>query len=161
LTGGLKVSGDAATVARLARVRQSLFAAVKMAVTSQTIALRTRVQEKLDGEVLQMRSGRLHDSVTATIDTDGDVVSGDVSVAGVRYAAIQEYGGTVHVPEIVPERASALAFAIKGELIFAARARAHDVTIPERSYLRSSLAENSDAIAAALRDAVAAAANGA
>ncbi|MGB8366349.1 MAG: hypothetical protein ACLQUZ_05475 [Rhizomicrobium sp.] len=152
----LTVAGDAATIARLSRAHQSLFAAVKTALTVEAAALKARVQEKLSGEVLQVRSGRLRDAVTANIEIDGDVAHATVAVEGIPYAAIQEYGGTVHLPEIVAERAKALAFEIKGEQVFAARARAHDVVIPQRSYLRSSLAERSDAIAAALRDAMAA-----
>ena len=156
VAASLEVSGAAATIARLSRAHQSVFAAVKTALSLETAALKARVQEKLSGEVLQVRSGRLRDAVTARIEIDGDVAHATVAVEGVPYAAIQEYGGTVHLPEIVAERAKALAFVVKSEQVFAVHARAHDVTIPERSYLRSSLAERSEAIAAALRNALAA-----
>lgn len=155
----LALTGDAETALRLARARDSLFASAKLALTAQAAVLAARVRDKLDGEVLQPRSGRLRDSVAATIETNGDGVAVTLDAAGVPYATIQEYGGVVHIPDIVPDRAKALAFEIKGELVFAQRVRAHDVTIPERSYLRSSLAESRDAIQAALRDALDAAAN--
>jgi hypothetical protein len=42
---------------------------------------------------------------------------------------------------MTPVNAKALAFAYGGRMVFAKRTAAHTVTIPERSYLRSSLAE--------------------
>ena len=47
--------------------------------------------------------------------------------------------------------AKALAFAYEGRLVFAKRASPHAVTIPERSYLRASLAEFAPALADSLR----------
>jgi hypothetical protein len=59
----------------------------------------------------------------------------------VKYAAIQEFGGTIAPHEIVPDKAKALAFAVGGKQVFAARVNLPAVTMPERSYLRSSLGE--------------------
>jgi hypothetical protein len=77
-------------------------------------------------------------------------VTATLSIDGVPYAAIQEYGGTVSIPEIVPGRAKALAFEIKGREIFAQRVRAHSVTIPAHAYLRDALAGSAAAIMTAL-----------
>jgi hypothetical protein len=56
----------------------------------------------------------------------------------------------------VSDKAKALAFAIGGKQVFAARVNLPAVTVPERSYLRSSLAEEiveglSDAVVEAIR----------
>lgn len=150
----LAVTGESATLARLARARESLFADAKRALTQQSQALQARVRQKLDGEILQIRTGRLRDSISTTVTADGDLVTATIGVDAVPYAAIQEFGGVVHIPEIVPEKAKALAFAIKGEQIFAKRVRAHDVTIPPHFYLRGSLAEMRDEIVGAMRDAM-------
>jgi hypothetical protein len=54
----------------------------------------------------------------------------------------------------VPDKAKALAFAIGGKQVFAARVNLPAVTMPERSYLRSSLAEMAEEIVEGLSDAV-------
>jgi predicted GNAT superfamily acetyltransferase len=46
----------------------------------------------------------------------------------------------------VPAKAKALAFLVGGQQAFAARVNVPKVTMPERSYLRSSLAEMADEI---------------
>ncbi|MCI0557436.1 MAG: phage virion morphogenesis protein, partial [Nitrososphaera sp.] len=59
----------------------------------------------------------------------------------VKYAAIHEFGGLIHVPEIIPVRAKALHFFMHGREIFAKRVRAHTIRMPARSFLCSSLLE--------------------
>jgi hypothetical protein len=54
----------------------------------------------------------------------------------------------------VPDKAKALAFAVGGKQVFAARVNLPAVTMPERSYLRSSLAEMAEEIVEGLSDAV-------
>lgn len=52
------------------------------------------------------------------------------------YAAVQRYGATIQVPEIVPRRARALRWIGRdGRAVFARRVRAHAVTIPARPFL--------------------------
>jgi phage gpG-like protein len=80
-----------------------------------------------------------------TIATNGDL----------KYAAIHEFGGVIPPHEIVPDKAKALAFLLGGKQAFAARVDLPAVTMPERSYLRSSLAEMADEIRDGLSDAVA------
>jgi hypothetical protein len=55
----------------------------------------------------------------------------------------------------VPDKAKALAFATGGKQVFAPRVNLPAVTLPERSYLRSSLAEMAGEIAEGLSEAVA------
>ncbi len=71
-----------------------------------------------------------------------------------QYAAIYEFGGTIPPHQIIPDKAGALAFAIDGKQVFATRVNLPAVTMPERSYLRSSLAEMADEIREGLTEAV-------
>ena len=68
--------------------------------------------------------------------------SGDI-----KYAAIHEFGGMIPPHQIVPDKAKALAFLVGGKQVFAARVNLPAVTMPERSYLRASLAEMAGQIA--------------
>ena len=53
------------------------------------------------------------------------------------------------------DKAKALAFVVGGKQVFAARVNLPAVTMPERSYLRSSLAEMTEEIVEGLSDSVA------
>jgi phage gpG-like protein len=107
--------------------------------------------EKLAGDLLNSRSGALAASIAAEVSGDGEDITATVGSFGdVKYAAIQEYGGRTAAHEILPSKARVLAFVAGGATHFAARIEHPGSTIPERSYLRSSLEEQSDAIVAAL-----------
>src|SRR6202453_1004868 len=107
--------------------------------------------EKLAGDVLFSRSGALAASIAAEISGDGEDVAATVGSFGdVKYAAIQEYGGKTGAHEILPSKASVLAFVADGAMHFARRVEHPGSLIPERSYLRSSLDEMRAEIIAAL-----------
>jgi len=131
-----------ATVTRIGALPARLRVRLQKAVESGAGRLLAIVQAKLSGEVLKARSGALRSSIRAEISEDGSaIVARVLSDGSVPYARIQEYGGRVFIPGIVPVNARALAFTYRGRLVFAERAAAHAVDIPERSYLRTSLAE--------------------
>ncbi len=124
--------------------------AVKAQALGEALADRVR-DEKLSGQALNARSGALRDSIGAEVASDGDGVSASVGSYGdVKYAAIQEYGGKTGAHEILPTKGNVLAFLIAGAVRFARRVEHPGSVIPERSYLRSSLAEMSAEILAAL-----------
>lgn len=118
--------------------------------------LRARVEANLSGEVLTERSGALKRSIAATTEmSNGDELSVSVASDGsVPYARILEYGGRISMPEIVPRAAKVLAFPYGGRLAFAKHVAAHTVTIPEHSYLRSALDDESSTILETIRNAV-------
>lgn len=60
--------------------------------------------------------------------------------------SIHEFGGTIPPHQIVPDKARALAFLVGGKQAFAARVQLPAVTMPERSYMRASLAEMAEEI---------------
>jgi phage gpG-like protein len=118
-------------------------------------ALEAKVQQKLAGEVLNARTGALARSIVTTIEDASADISVRIATSGdVKYAAIHEFGGVIPPHQIVPDKVKALAFAIDGKQVFAARVNLPAVTMPERSYMRSSLAEMADEIADELSNAV-------
>ena len=102
-------------------------------------------------------SGALLCSIIATIHDGGVDIAVRVTAGGgdIKYAAVHEFGGTIPPHEIVPDKAKALAFAAGGKQVFAKRVNLPAVTMPERSYLRSSLAEMAGEIVEGLGEAVA------
>jgi phage gpG-like protein len=106
--------------------------ALDSALQASMAALVTDVQaNKLSGQVLKARSGRLRDSITASIDRKGDVATATVG-SDLPYAAIHEYGGT----------------------ILRSRIKSYRIVEPERSYLRSALADQAAAIQSNLTGAL-------
>ncbi len=139
---------------------QTLPAAIRAALAAKAADLAARlqahvVQDKLSGQVLQVRTGALRNSIGAESSLDGDQVRIRVFSSGdIKYAAIQEYGGRTPAHEILPNKAKALAFVTGGGLVFAKVVHHPGSTIPERSYLRSSLADMATDIATELKSAV-------
>ncbi|HTT84962.1 MAG TPA: HK97 gp10 family phage protein [Rhizomicrobium sp.] len=146
----------APAIARLDETKLRLRAAARNAVESGANRLLSLVQEKLSGEVLNSRSSALLRSIRVETaeDTDGIAVR-VLSDGSVPYARIQEYGGRVNIPALEPIRAKALAFGYGGKLVFAKSTAAHVVDIPERSYMRLSLAEFARAFSDEMREAIA------
>ncbi len=125
------------------RLRQALLQ--KAAVLAAE--LEAKVQQKLAGSVLDARTGALARSIVTTIDDrPGNIAVTVASNGDVKYAAIHEFGGVIPPHEILPDKAKALAFVVGGKQAFAAHVNLPAITLPERSYLRSSLAEMTDDI---------------
>jgi phage gpG-like protein len=128
-------------------------AAKSAALADQLLGL---VRQKLGGAVLKPRSGAL----AASISVEGPTIAGDrvvttlISRGDLKYAAIQEYGGVTAAHEILPSRAKALAFIAGGEEVFARIVHHPGSHIPERSYLRASLAEMAAQIETEMKAAV-------
>jgi phage gpG-like protein len=142
--------------ASLAGMPDQVRQALSSKANALAVALEAKIQQKLSGGVLNMRSGALASSIVATVDESSADVSVRIGTSGdVKYAAIQEFGGTIPPHEIVPDKAKALAFVVGGKQVFAARVNLPAVTLPERSYLRSSLAEMAGEIRDELSGAVA------
>lgn len=115
--------------------------------------LRTHiVQDKLLGQVLNRRTGRLGQSIQTKVESSPTSITGIVYSAGdVKYAAIHEFGGRTSPHIIEPKTAQALYF--NGR--FAKRVNHPGSNIPERSYMRSSLADMADEIKQRLQAAIA------
>lgn len=126
----------------------------------QTLAtsLSDRIKEKLSGEVLNARTGRLRASIVSRIYAGKSHVTLSIGSRGdVSYAALHEYGGTVLIPAIYPTKSSVLRFYVGGVKRFARHTAAHTVHIPERSYVRSTMDEMIHVFSDSLIDAAVAA----
>ena len=143
---------------------EAMPAAVQAAVRAKAASLAERlrahvVDDKLSGQVLRRKTGALAASIGADVTIDGDRIVARVFSSGdVKYARIQEYGGRTPAHDIVPVKAKALAFL--GGTVFARVVHHPGSTIPERSYLRSSLADMAGVIADELKSVVAEAVTG-
>jgi phage gpG-like protein len=153
----VELDGLDATAARFDAYPAALAAALSAKADKLAAALADLVKtDKLAGGVLNVRSGALQASIVASVSADGDGVSATVGSNGdVKYAAIQEYGGRTAAHEIQPVKAQALAFMAGGAMRFARKVEHPGSTIPERSYLRTSLDEMSGEIVSALAGAAA------
>ena len=153
----LEVRGLEETSARFDAYPAALQAALGAKATELAAALADLVKnDKLSGAVLNSRSGALSDSIAASVTADADGFLASVGSEGdVKYAAIQEYGGKTSAHEILPAKGDVLAFVAGDGQHFARRVEHPGSLIPERSYLRSALADMNDEIVAALADAAA------
>jgi phage gpG-like protein len=135
------------------RIEQEI---VKSLNTVDTQLQRHIVSDKLSGQVLKSHTGNLKRSIVQIpAERDGDVITGGVGLgAEAPYGLVHEFGATLHIPEIRPVKAKSLHWIGKsGEEVFAMRARAHDVHMPERSFMRSSFADFRDRIEESMREA--------
>jgi hypothetical protein len=140
---------DARTAkARLASVAPNIASKVPDVVARNAAALLTAAQARLS-------NGKLAGSLQADVQISSEGATARIASDGsVPYAGIEEYGGRIETPEIVPCGAKVLAFPFHGKLVFAAHTKAHDVEIPARPYLAPALAEIAPQFKADLANAV-------
>ena len=147
----LEVRGLDEASARFDAYPAALQAALGAKATELATALADLVKNELSGAVLNTSSGALRDSIAASVTADSDGVLASVgSEGGVKYAAIQEYGGKTSAHEILPAKGDVLAFVAGDGQHFARRIEHPGSVIAERSYLRSSLEDMKDEILSAL-----------
>lgn len=127
-------------------------------VTGLTLKLEAHIKkDKLSGQVLNVVSGDLRASVHSIlpVEQSGGTVRGHVAQSGdVKYGAIHEFGGKTPPHDIYPTKAKALAFMMGGKQVFAKVVHHPGSTMPERSYMRSGLADMKDEISDRLTAAV-------
>jgi HK97 gp10 family phage protein len=150
---GATIEGLDALAARLEAMPEKLTAALGEEAARLGDELRAAVARNLTGGVLQQRSGRLAGSLDVSVEQNGAAVSATVGT-DMPYAAIHEYGGVIPAHEILPKSARALAFPWQGRERFFKRVELPPVQMPERSFLRSALAEMEPEIRAAMAAAV-------
>lgn len=148
--------GDRELIARLQAMPSKVKAALLRKVTELAFKLESKIKaDKLSGQVLNVRTGALRASIANEVTDTTTSVSGRAFSSGdVKYAAANEFGATIPAHEILPSKAQALAFVLQGKQIFAKRVQMPAVTIPERSFMRSSLADMKPEIIEGLTEAV-------
>ncbi len=135
--------------------RPRLLEAIRVELDAQDIALQGHiVGDKLQGQVLHHRSGKLGASIrVVSAVIEGNMVSGGVEGAGgpAWYGRVHEYGGTYSIAATTRRqgrgasgkvlrlltRGGAVRSSIRS--ISTKPVKAHERTFPERSFMRSSL----------------------
>jgi phage gpG-like protein len=152
-----QVTGASEVVERLRGITPKIRTALENRIQRLTIQLQRHVvQDKLQGQVLNVRTGRLQRSIQqAMISTDTDI-SGVVST-NVSYAAAHEYGysGTVTVKEHLRTITQAWGKQLKEPVTSTVKSHSMKMNLPERSFLRSALADMADEIQTQIKQAVA------
>jgi phage gpG-like protein len=141
------VTGDKEVIAKLTSMPAIIANALQQEVATQTYRLQQHVQQnKLSGQVLKRRTGRLRASINTKVEREGNRIIGSVGT-NVIYAAVHEFGfhGTVNV--------SSFTRTING-VTQNVSAHTRQMNMPQRSFLRSSLNDLKDQIQAGLVAAV-------
>lgn len=149
----ITLEGKTELVQRLDRMPAALNAVLQVKVASLQHLLEVRIKSKLQNKVLRVRRGKLMASIHSpplTV-TDATVTARVVSSGDVKYAAIHEFGGVINHPggtAYYPGRDGKAQFlsnatAAKMEALgrILPRTRPHQIRMPERSFMRSSLGE--------------------
>jgi phage gpG-like protein len=153
ITAGLVGAGPA--LDRLRALPDAANAGVARAIAKLGITLQNNVQQnKLSGQVLKVRSGALKSSIDVAVDQSSGEITATV-FTNVDYAAAQEYGfsGTVDVRASLRLIKEAFGHPIAAKTI-AVGAHTRRMDLPERSFLRSALADMTPDIGATVADAV-------
>jgi len=151
----ITLTGDRELVARLGAMPAKVHDALLRKVSTLALKLEAKVKGKVSGDVLKVRSGALRRSIFQRVLDNPTSVIGKVASSGdVKYAAIHEFGGQTPAHDIVPVKAQALAFMAGGKMAFAKVVHHPGSKMPERSFLRTSLADMRDEITGGLKEAV-------
>lgn len=141
ITGEIK--GDREVVADLRRFDAAARGEIQKGIGRIALKLLVRVKaQKLSGQALNVRTGRLRRSITQRIEASADEISGIVGT-NVDYAAVHEYGfkGAVSVKQHLRLVKEAFGRPLKSPVWSTVRSHSRDVEYPEHSFLRSALKE--------------------
>ncbi len=111
--------------------------------------------DKLSGQVLNTRTGTLRRSITPDVMESGTSITGQAST-NVKYAARHEYGfhGSEGVREHLRLIKTAFGKNLKYPVYQNVKPHSRQVNLPERSFMRSALAEMEPEIRAQFNDAI-------
>lgn len=150
------LTGDRELIVALESMPGSVRTFLMNAVEEQTLALHRHIKDsKLEGQVLQHRTGKLTSSIfPAGPNVEGESVVGRVASSSdvVHYAAVHEYGMTVEMVRRNLKRPAHLYRAKDGTQRMTGTP--YTVNFKERSFMRSSLADLREQITEALKKAV-------
>lgn len=151
------LSGDRAVALELRGMTLRVHDALRRAITRESLLLLAAVkEEKLSGQVLKTRTGTLRRSINRRQMETATGIRATVGT-NVAYAAIHEYGfdGTQTVRAHMRQITRAFGRPLAASVMVSVGGFERHVNMPERSFLRSALAERRPAILAALEAAVA------
>lgn len=151
------VVGDKEVARRFRALPDGVRSRVTDSIGRLILRLQRKVmQDKLTGQVLKVRTGTLRRSIDQRLVTDSDSVSGIVST-NVKYGKAHEYGSnkTVTVLEHLRLVKKAWGKELKHPVWATVKAHSMKQNLPERSFLRSALADMKPEIIADLNKAAA------
>jgi len=156
-----RMSGDQELVAEFGGMPERIFAGIRRRIAALAIELQAHVKgQKLSGQVLKNRTGNLRQSVGFQVDeADGTIVArvGVFQGPTVIYGRAHEWGVTKAVPVKAHLRTVKDRFeSWKEDRIQIVRAHTRNMKLPERSFLRSALADKREAIVTGLNEELAA-----
>jgi phage gpG-like protein len=152
----VELVGGKQLVAKLAAMPERVREALERAVKDLAFELQREVQQaKLSGQVLKVRTGGLRSSINTVFQHSAETIEASVGT-NIRYGRVHEYGfdGTVEVPAHIRRISEAFGRPI-APTVASVRAHSRHLHLPERSFLRSALAEMAPLIEERLRLAVA------
>jgi len=145
----LSVYGKQEYVQKFREISQSILPAITHEMQTQMTELADYVRRnKLSGDPLNRRSGRLSRSINGQAFATGNVVTGVVGSKNVPYAHVHEDGGTFDIPLHTRLISQVFGRPIVPKQIWVSQ---HSATFPQRAFLKPSLKENEDKIKNALR----------
>lgn len=148
-----ELAGDAALIKYLDGISPRLRAELRKRMTMLAVKLQSSVKrDKLSGQVLKRRTGTLSRSIARDVSAGPEGVEGRVGT-NLSYAPIHEFGGKTRPHIIEAKKAQALRFTSGGKTVFARRVNHPGSQMPERSFLRSALADLRAEIEDTLQDA--------
>lgn len=149
------VTGDSAVVASIREQYRKITTNVEQSIGRLTLKLLTRVKvNKLSGQVLNVRSGRLRRSITQKVVNTPSQITGIVGT-NVEYARAHELGfnGQVSVKAHLRQIKMAWGKRITPRTV-EIRAHSRQVNLPEKSFLRSALTDMAPEIRQTLQHSV-------
>jgi Bacteriophage HK97-gp10, putative tail-component len=147
--------GASAALDRLRAMGDAASSGVARAIAKLGIDLQNNVQQnKLSGQVLQVRSGSLRQSISVQVNQSDTAISATV-YSDLDYAAAQEYGftGVVNVRASLRQIKEAFGHPITAESI-GVGAYSRRMDLPQRSFLRSALDDMAPDVDAGVKDAL-------
>jgi phage gpG-like protein len=151
------VTGDKEVSRRLRALPDGIRSRVTESIGRLTLLLQAKVvRDKLSGQVLNVRTGTLRRSIDQRLVSDGEAVTGIVST-NLKYAKAHEYGSNqpVTVREHLRLVKKAFGKDLKTPVWATVKAHSAKQNLPERSFLRTALADMKPEILAGIDKAVA------
>lgn len=147
------VVGKEQVIARFSSMKGKIHNKLLKVIYTLALQLEAHVkQDKLQGQVLNHRTGKLQSSIQNDVKETGSSITGRVySNSSVNYAAIHEYG--FHGEEQVRSHIRDTVFGRKVDP-FTVPAFTRMMNMPERSFMRSSLSDFRDKIIGDMSEAV-------
>jgi phage gpG-like protein len=141
-------------IAKFDSMSPSINASLKKSVGRLTLELLREVKaDKLSGQALNVRTGRLRRSINQRIESNGTSVAGYVGT-NVKYGAYQEYGfhGQQTVKAHLRMMTQAFGRTVKEPHQIMVSAHTRNVNYPAHSFLRSALSDMTNQIQITIKE---------